>query len=327
MERLETFDTFEGHHFLTKDRAEHPLDAHVVMREADALFDVDYPPSGYVRTVDYPGHREKTTTTPAVKDGVNKGKARHKYVVRTDTGEVLGLHSHTYAETDGYSFIADMAEEMFPESTTSCTVFGNGEKIAVTQDLVNPVDLGGGDVIQSQVCWITSYNGVWPTAVYDLTRRLFCQNQLVGQMPLVRVKHTKNHDHLLEMRIRILEGSIARAKTVSAMARVLRDQEYSDEQFDRLVSQILPVNHTEMTERQANNVLTRQQYCRGAWYKEKEEFGAGNRWLAYNAVQGAEQHRINGRVRGGQFSRDRALEKAIDQKTPLAEKALALLSA
>ena len=327
MERLETFDTFEGHHFLTKDRAEHPLDAHVVMREADALFDVDYPPSGYVRTVDYPGHREKTTTTPAVKDGVNKGKARHKYVVRTDTGEVLGLHSHTYAETDGYSFIADMAEEMFPESTTSCTVFGNGEKIAVTQDLVNPVDLGDGDWIQSQVCWITSYNGVWPTAVYDLTRRLFCQNQLVGQMPLVRVKHTKNHDHLLEMRIRILEGSIARAKTVSAMARVLRDQEYSDEQFDRLVSQILPVNHTEMTERQANNVLTRQQYCRGAWYKEKEEFGAGNRWLAYNAVQGAEQHRINGRVRGGQFSRDRALEKAIDQKTPLAEKALALLSA
>ena len=327
MERLETFDAFEGHHFLTKDRAEHPLDAHVVMRESGALFDVDYPPSGYVRTVDYPGHREKTTTTPAVKDGVNKGKARHKYVVRTDTGEVLGLHSHTYAETDGYSFIADMAEEMFPESTTSCTVFGNGEKIAVTQDLVNPVDLGDGDWIQSQVCWITSYNGVWPTAVYDLTRRLFCQNQLVGQMPLVRVKHTKNHDHLLEMRIRILEGSIARAKTVSAMARVLRDQEYSDEQFDRLVSQILPVNHTEMTERQANNVMTRQQYCRGAWYKEKEEFGAGNRWLAYNAVQGAEQHRINGRVRGGQFSRDRALEKAIDQKTPLAEKALALRSA
>ena len=322
MERLETFDAFEGHHFLTKDRAEHPLDAHVVMREAGALFDVAYPASGY---------REKDwrdgVKFPLVQTGVNKGKARHKYVVRTDTGEVLGLHSHTYAETDGYDFIADMAEEMFPESTTSCTVFGEGEKIAVTQDLVNPVDLGDGDIIQSQVCWITSYNGVWPTAVYDLTRRLFCQNQLVGQMPLVRVKHTKNHDHLLEMRIRILEGSIARAKTVSAMARVLRDQEYSDEQFDRLVSQILPVNHTEMTERQANNVLTRQQYCRGAWYKEKEEFGAGNRWLAYNAVQGAEQHRINGRVRGGQFSRDRALEKAIDQKTPLAEKALALLSA
>jgi len=320
---IETFDTFEGHHMLTRDKAEHPLDAHVVMREADALFDVAYPVSCHAATIGTGGG----VVIPRVKDGVNKGKARHKYVVRLDTLEVLGLHSHTYAETDGYDFIADMAEEMFPESTTSCTVFGEGEKIAVTQDLVNPVDLGGGDVIQPQVCWITSYNGVWPTAVYDLTSRLFCQNQLVGRDPLVKVKHTKNHDHLLEMRVRILEGSIARAKTLTGMARVMRDQEFTDAEFRGLVDQVLPVDNDEMTERQVNNVLTRQQYCLSAWTKETTEFGMSNRWLAYNAIQGAEQHRINGRVRGGTFSRDRALEKAIDQKTPLAERALALLTA
>ena len=124
MERLETFDTFEGHHFLTKDRAEHPLDAHVVMREADALFDVSYPPSIYQKA-------PMIYVTPRVRDGVNKGKSRHKYVVRTDTGDVLGLHSHTYAETDGYDFIADMAEEMFPESTTSCTVFNIHPKLTL----------------------------------------------------------------------------------------------------------------------------------------------------------------------------------------------------
>ena len=321
---IETFDTFEGHHFLTKDKGEHPLDAHVVMRESGALFDVAYLPSAFYR------EDLDTFSYPRVKNGVNKDKPRHKYVVRTDTNEVLGLHSHTYAETDGYDFIADMAEEMFPESTTSCTVFGEGEKIAVTQDLVNPVDLGGGDVIQPQVCWITSYNGVWPTAVYDLTSRLFCQNQLVGRDPLVRVKHTKNHDQLLEMRIRILEGSIARAKTLTEMAHVLRDHEYSSAQFNDLVKQLLPTDDDKMTVRQVNNVLTRQQYCFAAWQRELDEFSTdqwGNRWLAYNAIQGAEQHRINGRVRGGTFSRDRALEKAIDQKTPLAEKAMALLSA
>ena len=318
---IETFDTFEGHHFLTKDKGEHPLDAHVVMRESGALFDVAYLPSAFYR------EDLDTFSYPRVKNGVNKDKPRHKYVVRTDTNEVLGLHSHTYAETDGYDFIADMAEEMFPESTTSCTVFGEGEKIAVTQDLVNPVDLGGGDVIQPQVCWITSYNGVWPTAVYDLTSRLFCQNQLVGRDPLVKVKHTKNHDHLLEMRVRILEGSIARAKTLTGMARVMRDQEFTDEQFYHLVHKVLPYNPDQLTERQVNNVRTRIQYCLSAWTKETTEFGMSNRWLAYNAIQGAEQHRINGRVRGGTFSRDRALEKAIDQKTPLAERALALLTA
>jgi hypothetical protein len=89
---------------------------------------------------------------------------------------------------------------------------------------------------------------------------------------------------------------------------------------------LLPYDGEKMTERQVNNVLTRQQYCRGAWRKEKAEFGAGNRWLAFNAIQGAEQHRINGRTRGGGYHQDKAFEKAIDNKTPLADRALGLLT-
>ena len=45
------------------------------------------------------------------------------------------------------------------------------------------------------------------------------------------------------------------------------------------------------------------------------------------AVQGAEQHRINGRARGGLYNPMKAMEKAIDNKTPLAEQAMHLLTA
>tara|TARA_R110002051_G_scaffold51005_2_gene98132 strand:+ start:1721 stop:2677 length:957 start_codon:yes stop_codon:yes gene_type:complete len=317
---METFETHTGHNFLTKEKVEHPMDAHVVMREAGALFDVAYPPSGYENSGFFPGEM----TYPMVKSGVNKGTPLHKYVIRTDTNDVLGLHSHKYAETDGYRYIADMAEELFPGKTTSCTVFGVGEKIAVTQELVAPIDLGEGDFIQPQICWVTSYNGVWPTAVYDLTERLFCQNQLVG-MPLVKVKHTKNHDSLLEMRVRILEGSIARAEALANMARVLRDQEFTDEQFAELVQEVLPLT-ADMTSRQESNLWDKRHYCRGAWVRERNEFGAGNRWMAYNAIQGAEQHRINGRARGGSYDPMKAMEKAIDNKTPLAERAMTRLT-
>jgi hypothetical protein len=317
---METFETHTGHNFLTKEKVEHPMDAHVVMREAGALFDVAYPPSGYENSGFFPGEM----TYPMVKSGVNKGTPLHKYVIRTDTNDVLGLHSHKYAETDGYRYIADMAEELFPGKTTSCTVFGVGEKIAVTQELVAPIDLGEGDFIQPQICWVTSYNGVWPTAVYDLTERLFCQNQLVG-MPLVKVKHTKNHDSLLEMRVRILEGSIARAEALANMARVLRDQEFTDEQFAELVQEVLPLT-ADMTSRQEGNLWDKRHYCRGAWVRERNEFGAGNRWMAYNAIQGAEQHRINGRARGGSYDPMKAMEKAIDNKTPLAERAMTRLT-
>jgi len=31
MNEIETFDSHSGHNFLTKDKVEHPMDAHVVM--------------------------------------------------------------------------------------------------------------------------------------------------------------------------------------------------------------------------------------------------------------------------------------------------------
>jgi hypothetical protein len=47
-------------------------------------------------------------------------------------------------------------------------------------------------------------------------------------------------------------------------------------------------------------------------------------WLAFNAIHGAEQHIINGTKRG-RYSKDRALQKALEGNTPLATKAMGLL--
>ena len=215
------YDSHEGHHMLTSKRSERSS-AKKIMGEAGGLFNVDFLPAAF--------NSGGCLITPRDEDG----RARHRFVVRTDTKDILGLHGAGYAATSGYHYLAEMADTLFPESTTSCTVFGAGEKIAITQDLIAPVDIGDGDVIQPQVCWISSLNGRWSTSVYDLTSRLFCQNQLVGQ-PLVKVKHTKNHDALLDMRVRILEGAAARARNAASMARVLKDQVFTDIQFHELV--------------------------------------------------------------------------------------------
>jgi hypothetical protein len=86
-----------------------------------------------------------------------------------------------------------------------------------------------------------------------------------------------------------------------------------------------------------------------AWGKEKQAWGVeetfqnedgdgnlqdnfitvkrGNRWLAYNAVQGAEQHYINAGYKPRRIkNQHRALTKAVEGKTRLADKALALLT-
>ena len=321
------FDRHEGDFLLSHAQTVGDT-AHEVMGEANALFPVTYPAACWLNrsgltSSNYDGEHV-AATIPRVESGAYEGQPLHKYVLRTDTEQVLGLHSCKYSETDGYNPIADMAEELFPNSSTACTVFGAGERVALTQQLTEPVDLGDGDIIKPQICWISSLNGTWRTAVYDLTERLFCQNQLVGNKPLIAVKHTKNHDDLLVMRVKILQGAQQRAATIAHMAKILISQEFSDAQFWALVNQLAPWKK-DMSQRAKNIAETNRHSFRKAWVDETEHWGAGNRWLAFNAIQGAEQHIVNG-VKRGRYCKDRAFEKALNGATPLATQALALLT-
>ena len=60
---------------------------------------------------------------------------------------------------------------------------------------------------------------------------------------------------------------------------------------------------------------------------EQVEVFNGNRWLAYNAVQGAEQHNINARFNTSDAGKQRSMTKMINGVTPYAAKALDILTA
>ena len=291
--------------------------AHEVMENVGALFDVEYVPAGFQDNGFY-------TRVPG-----DVGKPMYKWVNRlSDDNESkpLAIHKGSYPEVDGYKHLADMAEFMFPLSSKECTLFGDGERVLLVQQLTDPVDLGDGDTIQSNIIWVSSLNGTWSTKVYDMTDRFFCQNQLIG-LPLISVRHTRNHDNLLSMRVEILEGAKARADAWTGQAREWKDQEMIDSEFFEMVTNLMPIpeyNNTndlvrDRIKMKRNDILNR-------WYKERNEYGngdagVGDKWCAYNAFQGAEQHYINAKGRGHNWSRDRALVKAIDGKTPLATQA------
>ena len=288
-----------------------------VMNKVGALFDVEYAPAGFQVNGFY-------TRTPLVGD-----KPMYKWVNRlSDDKECipLAIHKSSYPEVDGYKHLADMAEFMFPLSSTECTLFGDGERVLLVQQLTDPIDIGDGDIIQSNIIWVSSLNGSWSTKVYDMTDRFFCQNQLIGQ-PLISVRHTTNHDNLLSMRVEILEGAKARANAWTGQAREWKDQKMVDQQFFDMVNYLMPIPQGEKVvdatkermKHKRNNVLNR-------WYNERNKYGDGDEgigdaWSAYNAFQGAEQHYINAKGRGHNWSRDRALIKAVDGKTPLATQA------
>ena len=293
-----------------------PFYARDIMGGAGALFPVYYPAAEYYCSLREDAH------IPTIGSGVYEHAPLYKFVVREDNGQVVGLHSGKYPEVDGYQMLADMADMMFPASTTSCTLWGAGERVAVTQQLSDSIDLGNGDKIQSHLVWISSLDGSWSTSVYDMQRRFFCQNQLVGR-PLIKVRHTKNHDDIFEMKATILKEAAQQALTWQGKALALKEQPMIDSQFFELVNQLVPIKD-DMSTRKENSVRTARSSMLYRWEQEKKEWGDGNGWLAWNAVQGAEQHTINA---GTRRDKAKSLQKAIEGKTPLANKAMGLILA
>ena len=173
-------------------------------------------------------------------------------------------------------------------------------------------------------------------------------NQLAGNAPIFSVKHTKNHDFTFEQRSNILREAMEHAQTVARMARTLKDQPYVEAQFDALVKQVVPLPKPYNDEGDIHPIAERRMKqnrdaMEATWRTECIEYGDvhtrvkspsekvdvfdGNKWLAYNAVQGAEQHNINAQFNTDDIGKQRSMTKMIKGTTPYAVKALNLLAA
>ena len=290
-------------------------DAWTVRDCANAMkadFDVLYVPSGY----EDPFTGEMCI--PEYTKGTYRGHPADQYLLRSDTGQVIGNMSGRYPARAGYKHVFDTLDDLFPQSCDSVTVFGNGERVVVEQVLDEPYDLGGGDMIQPYTYTRMSLNGTWKTEIIPISQRLSCENQLGFSGQLIGVRATKNHDHLLTMRASVLEMSKAQGLALKNMARILSEQEFTDSMFREMQDRIIPVDHEEH-HKTVTAALNKRGACWSAWKTESENHPT--MWGAYNAMQGAEQHRINTNGKNTEAARERALVKTLDGKTPIADAA------
>ena len=110
----------------------------------------------------------------------------------------------------------------------------------------------------------------------------------------------------------------------------MKDQEFTNDEFNRLVEQIVPMPFVkegeEMSLRIENIVLKKRDEMGSRWDEEITRWGEPNKWLAFNAVQGAEQHLVNAKGKSEDARVSASLERAINGRTPLADRALELLN-
>ena len=313
---IEMINYHEGHDWLTKEVDEHGRNVLDVASEVHADFPVEYVASQY--TCPMTGELK----TPEYLKGNKRGDALNLYVLRTDgvPSVNLGLHSGRYPQRDGYKHVFETMETMFPSSCTDITVFGQGERIAITQQIGDPIEVMEGDDILPVIITSSSLNGQAKTTINAVGERVSCLNMLDLSKGLIQVKSTKNHDDLLTLRSALLEASKVNSDSLVTFARQLSSSTLSDTAFYRMLNAVLPEAEEDAATKTKNAVDAKRAAILNAWSQETNG-DWGNGWLAYNAFQGAEQHRINQGFKSTTAAKQKGLIKSLDGKTPIADAA------
>lgn len=290
-----------------------PLDQSVsaLARIQSADFNLEYVPSGYA----HPATGE--LVVPTYVKGAYRGDPSDQYLLRADTHEVVGNMSGRYPDRDGYKHVFATLDDLFPQTCTSVSVYGNGERVVVEQVLDEPFDLGNGDTIQPYIYTRMSLNGTWKTEIIPISRRISCENMLGYGGQIIGVRATKNHDTLLTMRSQVVEMSMAQGEVIKRMAEILSDQPFTDRMFANMVDNLLPRPAEDAHPKTENAAIAKRGAVFNAWGKESSE----NMWAAFNAFQGGEQHRINTNYKTTKGAQERSFLKALDGKTPVADAA------
>ena len=309
-------DNHTGHDFLTSEVSDEGRSSFDVARECGADFDLHYATKGFIHPI------HNGFVAPKYKNGKHRDKVTGKYILRADTYEPLGDVSGKYPVRDGYKHIFRTMETLFPNTTTDMTLFGNGERLVMTQQIGEPIELLDGDMIKPCVMTRMSLNSTWSTGIFPIGQRPSCANVLDIDHSVISVKATKNHDIMLTLRSAVLEASKMQANRLSLFARQASLFSVSDRAFRRMLEEILPTIDDDAPTRTKNLVDAKRAAILSTWNGEKDRYNSsGNGWLAWNAFQGAEQHRINQGFKGGLKAEEKSLKKLAEGKTPIADAA------
>ena len=287
-----------------------------------ADFDVSYLPAGFLKQA--VAWQEPEFTVPVYESGEYEGQPKQMYIVRDDTNEVVGQHSSKYPKRDAYSHNFEVLENAFPHSCESVRTWDNGGLCLVTQRIGDEVELPMGDEVVQYVYSTMSMNGTKRTATIPKAQRISCTNALGIAMAIISSKATRNHDARISFQAEVFEKSEIQLDALVRMAKTFTDQRFTDEEFKRMVDAIVPALEKDPSTRALNKFNSTKGSMFRAWKTEVDQYGDKNMWVAYNAIQGAEQHRINANFKweddkGYEAGQKKSIFSALENSTPFAD--------
>jgi len=310
------------HMFAGGDDSTPVASVHFKAEQVGADFSVSYLPAGFLKQA--VAWQEPEFTVPVYESGEYEGQPKQMYLVRDDTNEVVGQHSSKYPRREAYSHNFEVLENAFPNSCESVQTWENGGLCLVTQRIGEEVELPMGDELVQYVYSTMSLNGTKRTATIPKAQRVSCTNALGITLAIISSKATRNHDTRISFQAEVFEKSEIQLDALVRMARTFTDQNFTDEEFKRMVHAIVPDLEKDPSTRALNKHNSTLGSMFGAWKKESDEYGDKNMWVAYNAIQGAEQHRINTNFKweddkGYDAGQKKSIFSALEGVTPFAD--------
>jgi len=246
---------------------------------------------------------------------------------RTDTHEVLTPHPGTYnLREDGYGPIFDEGEKLFGETCTMVRALQGGLRVYMLFQPEEPIDFGGGQMVPT-VGMAASLDSSIATSMHSFAFDPFCTNAFTSRSAVMRVKATANHDRFFARRMELVAQAVNQTKALARIARIANDQEFTELEFTRMVSELpkvaslreaaatqfdvekgmhVPAHKTRVKHYEFHIDSIWEEYR-----KDRARFG-DTKWAAFSSIQGAEQHHLNGGLTGSKGKKaERVLRKGL----------------
>ena len=227
--------------------------------------------------------------------GIDIPKDMARAVVRTDTNQVLGVHSGRYnliKHEDVVDRIIDSVSlaNISKDYDHTVVMYENGAKMKgsfVFNDLVQS-DPEVNDIIRFRVDYMNSYDGSWSIMISAKGERLFCLNGCTSDEPVTfeRNKHTRgfNIEHSADQIKRALEVFFTDREKWDTWRKTAVNTDNVEELFKGSLAKVLnktnvkrPYNITQLEKLMTN------------YHAERNILG-NNKWAVYNAATNWASH-------------------------------------
>mgnify|MGYP003628777917 FL=1 len=240
----------------------------------------------------------------------------HKCIVRTDTGDTLGLHGSQYKmipHDDVVNSIIDgvSAANLSTDYEVKVDVIDNGRKIRgeiVFGDIIQQPSVG--DIIKYRISFFNSYDGSWAFAQRANALRLWCLNGCTTPDLIAssRFKHTASVD-VLGSADKVISGAdhfMNRAEEWQSWMKSQLNDDQAESFFRSTLCKVTTKQkQVEKTnERQLENLLS-------GWQTETAALGR-NKWALYNCLTSWATHTNDLRApQVARYNREAAISNAM----------------